>query len=392
LWFFMTVIAHKIRLAPTSKQEAAFTCACGVARFAWNWGLQRWGELYRKGEKTSGYSIKSEWNSIKRKQFPWVYDSPKNANERPFLDLHNAFQGFFNRTSKYPKYKKKGDRDSFYVSNDRFKFNGKCVYIPVIGWVKTREILRFDGKILSARIVRNADQWYIAVQVELYELLPRSSGCGVIGVDLGLTHFATLSTGEKVENIKALEHGIKKIKRLSQGLSRKQPGSKNREKAKQRLSRAHLKIKNTRQDVIHKVTSRLIHENQVIVIETLNVSGMVKNRCLSRAISDVGWGEFRRQVLYKGELYGVDVILADRFYPSSKTCSACGCVKDKLKLSECSYHCSECGLIMDRDVNAACNLLALGLRVSACGEESSGYDLGCSETIFEEAGIAQCSI
>lgn len=384
------ILAHKIRLDPTAKQEAAFVCACGVARFTWNWSLQRWNEVYREGGKPSGYSLKREWNTVKGVQFPWVYESPKNANEQPFGDLQVAFGNFFRGQAEKPKFKKRGKHDAFYVSNDNLRIDGQRVRLPVIGWVRMREALRFEGKILSARVTREADQWHLAVQVELAQPPAPSQGQGVVGVDLGLTHLATLSTGEKIDNPKPLASSLKRLQRLSRQLSRKQKGSKNREKAKRRLARLHLRIKNLRQDGLHKLTSRLVRESQVVVAEKLHVKGMVRNRRLSRSISDSAWGEFRRQLTYKGELYGVEVVLADRFYPSSKTCSGCGSVKDKLDLGERTYVCMECGLVIDRDHNAALNLRTLGLRgTHACGEGVRPRRCGAA---LVEAGTIPCPL
>jgi len=352
----MATLAHKIRLDPTAKQEAAFVRACGVARFAFNWGLQRWGEVYRGGGKPSGYSLKREWNTVKGVQFPWVYESPKNANEGAFRDLQVAWSNFFAGRAERPRFRKRGLHDAFYVSNDKFRFEGERVRLPIIGWVRMREVLRFEGKVLSARVVREADQWHLAVQVELAEAPPPSQGLGVVGVDLGLTHLATLSTGEKIANPKALASNLKRLQRLSRQLSRKQKGSKNRAKAKARLARLHLRIRNLRSDALQKLTTRLVRENQTVVAERLHVKGMVRNRSLSRAISDAGWGTFRQMLTYKGAMYGTEVVLADRFYPSSKTCSGCGSVKDKLDLGERVYVCMDCGLVIDRDENAAINL------------------------------------
>lgn len=371
-------------------------CACGVARFAFNWGLQRWNEVYREGGKPSGYSLKREWNTVKGVQFPWVYESPKNANEQPFSDLQVAFGNFFRGRAKRPRFKKRGKRDAFYVANDNLRLDGKRVRLPVIGWVRMREALRFEGKVLSARVSREADQWHLSVQVELAEPLPQSEGQGVVGVDLGLTHLATLSTGEKIENPRALAVNLKRLQRLSRQLSRKQNGSKKRTKAKQKLARLHLRISNLRADALHKLTTRLVRENQTVVAERLHVKGMVRNRSLSRAVSDAAWGEARRQLVYKGDLYGTEVILADRYYPSSKRCSGCGSVKAKLDLSERLYVCMECGLVIDRDHNAALNLVQYpGLQGNsyACGEGSSGpAAVSRDETTLVEAGTIPCPL
>jgi len=377
------------------KQDAALVRACGVARFAYNWALARWNEVYREGGKPSGYSLKREWNTVKRVQFPWVYDSPKNANEQAFGDLQQAFNHFFRGEAERPKFKKRGVHDAFYVSNDKVRFDGQRVRLPVIGWVRMRESLRFEGKVISARVVREADQWHIAVQVELAESPPPSEGTGVVGVDLGLTHLATLSTGEKIDNPRALAVNLKRLQRLSRQLSRKQRSSKNRAKACRKLARLHLRIANLRRDALHKLTTRLVRENQTVVAERLHVKGMVRNRHLSRTISDAGWGEARRQLVYKGELYGTEVILADRFYPSSKRCSGCGSVKPQLYLGERVYVCMECGLVLDRDHNAALNLEQYpGLQgnLYACGEEGSGrVVVRRGETGLGEAGTIPCA-
>ena len=392
----MATLAHKIRLDPTAKQVAALVCACGVARFAFNWALARWNEVYRAGGKPSGYSLKREWNTVKAVQFPWVYESPKNANEGAFRDLQAAWSNFFAGRARRPRFRKRGVHDAFYISNDKLRLDRLRVRLPVIGWVRMREALRFEGKVLSARISREADQWNLSVQVEFADPLPQSEGQGVVGVDLGLTYLATFSTGEKIANPRALASNLKRLQRLSRQLSRKQKGSRNRAKAKMRLARLHLRIRNLRADAIHKLTSRLVRENQVVVAERLHVKGMVRNRCLSRAISDAGWSEARRQLLYKGELYATEIILADRFYPSSKTCSGCGSVKDKLDLGERTYVCMECGLVIDRDHNAALNLVQYpGLQGNsyACGEGSSGpADAPLGETALGEAGTIPRSL
>lgn len=389
----MPTLAHKIRLRPTVKQAAAFVCACGVARFSFNWALARWQALYAAGQKPTAWGLKREWNTLKGEQYPWVYESPRDANTQAFADLDRAFGNFFAGRGKYPRFKKKGAHDAFYVANDKFRLEGKRVRLPVIGWVRLREALRFKGKVLSARVVREADQWHLAVQVELAEDLPPSQGQGTVGVDLGLTHLATLSTGEQIAHPKALASNLKRLQRLSRQLSRKQKGSQNRQKAKVKLARLHLRIGNIRRDVLHKLTTRLVHENQVVCAEHLHVKGMVRNRRLSRAINDSGWGALRQMLVYKGELYGVEIVLADRFYPSSKTCSECGSVKAQLSLGERTYACAECGVVIDRDENAARNLCTLGWRETyACGESGAGRQGIGDETALAEAGTIPCSL
>ena len=358
------ILAHQIALDPTCKQANAFARAAGCARFAYNWGLAEWKTQYAAGAKPSAASIKKQFNEIKEIEFPWIYDSPKDANQQAFTDLGNAFNNFFKsvkgerkgRRASFPKFHKKGRRDSFYVSNDKFSFDGKSVRLPVIGRVKIREALRFTGKILSARISRTADKWFISVQVECEARVPNTPKYETSGVDLGVKTFAVVSTGQELQAPKPLFVALKSLKRASRILARRKKGSNNRRKAAMRVARIHARVANVRKDFVGKVTTRLCRENQTVVIEDLHVAGMVRNHKLARAVSDVGFGMFRQQMQYKSEKFGCALIVADRWFPSSKRCHMCGNVKEELSLSERTYVCEACGLVEDRDVNAAINL------------------------------------
>lgn len=386
----MPTLSHQIRLDPTVKQSTQLQRATGVARFAWNWGLSEWQRQYKAGEKPTALKLKAEWNRIKGEQFPWVYDSPKDANQQPFSNLGLAFTAFFAGRAKYPRFKKKGQHDSFYLSNDRFRFDGKQVRLPIIGWVRIREALRFEGKILSGTVSRQSDGWYLAVRVELPDSYARDrTGDTIVGVDLGIKAAATLSTGEAIEGPKPLKKHLKRLRRAQQQLSRKQKGSRNRAKAQVRVARLYQRIRSIRSDFLHKLSTRLARENQAVVIEDLNIKGMVRNRRLARAISDIGFYEFRRQLEYKAPLYGTEIIVADRWFPSSKACSSCGWKNDSLALSDRVFRCHECGLVEDRDVNAALNLRTLGLRGIACGPEGSGV-LTSTKPLRVEAGTMPC--
>jgi putative transposase len=261
----------------------------------------------------------------------------------------------------------------------------KQVWIPNLGWVKTKESYHYQGagKINNAVISRQADRWYVSISVSLpiEQKPPRQSvekqDC--VGVDLGISHLATCSEGHKVENPKALSKNLKKLKRLSQALSRKVKGSYNRYKAKLQLSTLHQRIKNIRKDALHKLSYYLTTKFNTVVLEDLNVKGMMQNGKLSRAIADVGFYELRRQVEYKAKYYGAKVIFADRFYPSSKLCSVCGFKHEGLTLKDREWQCPHCETSHERDVNAALNLRQLGLTkiaasstVTACGEFGSG--------------------
>jgi putative transposase len=366
--------AHRIALDPTVEQSIALSRACGVARFTWNWALDAWNKKYAVGERVTANALRMEWNRIKHKQYPWVGESPKDANQQPFANLNTAFQRFFKKQSKRPTFKKKGAHDSFYVSNDRLRVDGLVASLPVIGLVRMREEFRFTGKIMSGTVSREADRWFLSVTVDTdIDILPKTDK--IIGVDLGLKTSLVCSDGATFYAPKPLKANLKRLRRRARQHSKKKKGSQNREKSQRRLARLHARIKNIRCDWTHKVTSKLIHENQAISIEDLNVKGMMANRKLGRAISDVGWGEIRRQLEYKGEWYGREVQVIGRFQPTTKTCSNCGSKKDTIPLSERVYSCDHCGVEIDRDLNAAINIRSAGLaRSYACGPEGSGSD------------------
>lgn len=368
------ILAHRIALDPTVKQSIALAKACGVARFTWNWALDQWNKKYEAGEKPNGFKLQKEWNKVKGELYPWVYESPKDANQRPFLNLQKAFQGFFKKTSGRPAFKKKGEHDSFYVSNDLFSTASLAIRLPRVGAVRLAEPLRFTGKIMGAVVSREADRWFISIQVDTeVEPLPKSDK--TVGVDLGLKTAVVCSDGAEFTAPKPLKNNLKRLKRRARWHSRKQKGSSNRKKSQYKLARLHARVKHIRHDWLHKVTSKLIHENQVICIEDLNVKGMMANHKLSRAISDIGFYEFRRQLEYKAKMYGRTLSVVSRWLPSSKTCSNCGCKKDVLALSERVFRCGGCGFELDRDLNAAKNIHTAGLAgINACGPEGSGFD------------------
>jgi len=356
----MMILAHQIRLVPTVAQEVYLRRACGTARFVWNWALAEWNRLYEAGEKPNGNELKKRFNVIKYEQFPWLHEIHRDAHSQPFANLQSAFVSFFKKKTKHPKFKKKGYHDTFYVANDRVDFDNQRINLPKVGWVKTREKLRFDGKIMNATVRRIANSWFVIVQVDVGEFHKPKTGNETIGVDLGIKTTATLSTGEKIDGPKALNKYQKRMVRLSRIHARRTKGSNNRAKSAMKLARLHHRISYIRQDFLHKLTTRLCRENQTVVIEDLHVKGMLRNHSLAKAISDEGWSELRRQLSYKAIVYGTEVVVADRWFPSSKRCSTCGTVKRELLLSEREFVCETCGVVLDRDVNAAMNLKQLG--------------------------------
>lgn len=274
----MILLSHKIQLSPNNKQSTYFSKACGVARFAYNWALNEWKLEYDAGLKPNETALRRKLNSIKKEQFPWMFEVTKNAPQMSIIHLGEAFKRFFKGVAKYPKFKKKGFHDSFTLTNDQFKVTENKIKIPHIGWVKLCESLRFIGKIISATISRKADKWFVSITVEGNSVQTAHENQGVVGVDLGVKTLATLSTGEEIKGPKPHTVLLKRLKNLSRSLSRKIKGSKNRNKAKQKLARLHARISNIRLDALHKLTTSLVHRFNTIVIEDLNVRGMVKNR------------------------------------------------------------------------------------------------------------------
>ncbi|TQV61790.1 MAG: IS200/IS605 family element transposase accessory protein TnpB [Sulfurovum sp.] len=375
------IVAHKIALDLNNAQATYFARAAGTARFAYNWALAEWQRQYEAWKqdnnlpKPSQAALRRQLNAAKRERFPWMLEVTKNAPQMAIIQLGDAFKNFFAGRAKYPKFSKKGVHDRFSITNDQFSVEGSRIRIPNLGWVRMRESLRFAGKIMSATVSRVADRWFVSIAVDTEDPPERKAeNQGVVGVDLGVSALATLSTGETINGPKPHKALLGRLRRLSRNLSRKVKGSENRKKAKDKLSRLHARIANIRQDALHKLTSDMTRRFHTIGIEDLNVRGMMANRHLARSIADMSFHEFRRQMEYKSERRGGIVVVADRWYPSSKTCSDCGHKLEILPLSLRQWICPDCGASHDRDVNAARNLAtyAVSSTVSACGEEGSG--------------------
>jgi len=375
------LIAHRIALDPNNVQATYLARAAGVARFAYNWALSEWQRQYvaHQAEPAlpapSQLALRRQLNAIKRERFPWMLDVTKNAPQMAIIQLGKAFNNFFAHRARYPRFRRKGVDDRFTVTNDQFRVDGKRCYIPRLGWVRMREALRFAGRIVSATVSRRADRWHVSITVDATEAsLPPAENQGVVGIDLGVSVLATLSTGEQWPGPKALRSLLDRLRRLSRSLSRKVKGSRNRDRAKRRLARLHARIANMRRDGLHKLTTCVTGRFHTIGIEDLNVKGMLGNRCLARAIADMGFHELRRQLSYKTAWRGGQVVMVDRWYPSSKTCSCCGYRLEELALGTRSWTCPECGVHHDRDVNAAVNLknMAMSSIATACGGKGPG--------------------
>ncbi|MDE2279446.1 MAG: transposase, partial [Xanthomonadaceae bacterium] len=290
------ILAHKIALDPNNAQATYFARACGTARFAYNWALAEWKRQFDAAKldaacpKPSQMALRRQLNAIKREQFPWMLEVTKCAPQMAIIQLGEAFQNFFKKRARYPSFRKKGVHDRFTLSNDQFSVEGSRIRIPALGWVRMREPLRFEGKITSATVSRVADRWFVSIAVDTQDTshLRQAENQGAVGVDLGVKALATLSTGEVVHGPKALSMLLARLRRASRSLSRKVKGSANRRKARQCLARLHARIANVRSDGLHKLTTDLTRRFHTVALEDLNVHGMVQNRHLARAVSDMG--------------------------------------------------------------------------------------------------------
>jgi putative transposase len=385
--------AFRFELDPNQKARAALTKHVGAARFAYNWGLARLKEALEQSRPLpSAIQLHKEWNRWKRENAPWWVEVSKCAPQEAFRDLERAVRNWREGRANFPRFKRKKSLDDNKARlTGSIQVTPRHVKLPRIGKVRTKErtdkllelLQARKARILSATISREADRWFVSLTCVVErpdpELREAKSPEDIIGVDLGLESFITLSNGTKIEAPKPLKKALRLLERRSRQLSRKQKFSKNFKKASLRLARLHRRVRNIRRDFLHKVTTWLAKTKSVIVVEDLNVRGMSQNGHLSQAIYDVSWGMFRRMLEYKCAWYGAKLILVPQGFPSTKTCSHCGEVGPPLPLSQRVFRCEACGLEIDRDWNAALNLWQHGLAAlngptgsslgsNACGE------------------------
>ncbi len=413
-----TIKAHKICLNPMPEQEAYLRRAAGTRRFVYNWGLDQWKQHYaeyqagQRARPPTAYDLKQQFNAIREQEFPWTHDVTKCVIEGAFDDLGKAFSNFFAGRAKYPNFKKRNkSHESFYIANDKFSVGDQWVTVPVLGdfvlkeresngtqtekirnrrkyqrklgKVNLAEKLRFvvsdcskkagkrrqerkkvsspSVKIVVATIGKSGGYWYISIQVAIPRV-PVVNTQPALGMDVGIKESAIVSDGRRFENQKPLSKYLTKLKRLNRDLSRKQydpdtkQGSKNREEIKLKLARLHGQIAHIREDTHHKLTTAIARTCSVVGIEDLHVKGLVKNRKLARAMADAGLGQVLRFLETKMQAAGGVAVLVDRFFPSTKTCSQCGHVKKRMPLKYRTFICMKCGVMIDRDLNAAINL------------------------------------
>ena len=391
------LIAHRIELAPDVEQADYFRQACGTDRFTWNWALAEWNRQFDAGMKPSAMVLKKQFNAIKYRDFPWLTDIHRDAHADAFARLAKAWSKFFDDLKKgikahAPVFKRKDKcQDSFYVANDKLALEEHRVRLPVIGSIMLKEAPRFGGKVMGATVMRDGGKWYLSVQfdVEVSWLAPKAER-RALGVDLNVKAIVC-SDGEVFHTPQALKRETRRINirqrkvsrkleaaKVAVGLKPKQripkgtriPQSNNCRKSSQRLAATHQRVRNLRRDFQHKTTTAIVRKSQATVIEDLSVKGMTASASgtlevpgknvrqkagLNRAVLDVGFYEIRRQIEYKNERIGHRTLVADRWFPSSKTCSECGAINSNLKLKDRSWTCA-CGARHDRDLNAAINL------------------------------------
>lgn len=377
------IISHKIRIYPNKEQEVFLKKSCGVARFAYNWGLAEWQNQYKNGEKPNYLKLKKQFNGIKRADFPFTCEVSKCCTETAFANLGKAYKNFFTKRTKYPKFKKKGMHDSFGLDNLKFHIEGNHIKLTKMKPTRMAEEFRFEGKIMSGTVFRVADKWYISIAVDVQKDMTLPKTGKYVGVDLGVKDIAITSDGYKFANPRWINKSEKKLKRLNRELARRQRASKRRERTRLLLARQFDRVANQRKDWLHKITTFLVRNYDVISLEDLNVRGMVKNHNLAKAITNVALGEFNRQIEYKAQMYRKQIYRADRFFPSSKTCSVCGCIQDKMPLNVREWTCPECRAHHDRDINAATNLLRQAMPEVTHGEKSA---LATEPTFFTKIG------
>lgn len=366
---------YKTELDPTQEQQSLLRQYAGIARFAYNYGLTRKQEAYANREKyPTAIDLQKELTAHKQDDLPWLQVSSKWVVQNALRDLDNAFKHFFRKCQLkkqglwkgkcgYPKFKSKKHGLGSFRLDCPIHVSEHTIQLPRIGTLRLKEsgyLPVSNAEILFATVSEKAGRWYVSIQVKQEVPEPMKATGPIIGVDLGIKTLATCSDGTSHENPKALRKRLNALRRLSRRHSRKVKGSHNRKKATRKLARMHARIANIRRDALHKATSQIVARTKpdaerpsCIVMEDLNISGMMKNRRLSRAIADVGMYEFRRQLTYKAYYAGCEVKVVNRWYPSSKTCSSCGTVRETLGLDERVFVCLDCGYVADRDYNAA---------------------------------------
>jgi len=387
--------AHRIRLNPTAEQENYFYRASGVARFAWNWALEEYKRRKAAGQEVAWNEIKKEFRAKIETEYPFVKEVTKCAAEAAISDLRQAINIYYKTKEAHPNAKVKfpGRRrrskkvGGFGMNNDKFRVSGHTVYVPKLGEVNMAEVLRFDGRILNGRIKERAGRWHLTITVEVESVTQTvASPQRSVGIDFGLSTFATLSNSEKSETQARSRQAEGKLKRLQRGLARKKRGSNNRKKWKLRIARAHERVSNLRNDFLHKFSREVVNAYSIICVEDLSLKGLTRTR-LAKSFHDAAIGKAVIMLEQKAAASGGIVQKVNRFFPSSKRCHVCGYINDELSLSDREWTCPQCGARHERDLNAAINLEMEGVSLLA----GSGY-IGVTTVEFAASGLGATSV
>jgi putative transposase len=384
--------AYKYRLYPTSEQQIALAKSFGCCRWYWNYALNLCQETYKAtGKGLSRKAIQGLLPQLK-KEYPWLTDAYSQCLQVVALNLSTAYKNFFEKRAGLPRFKFKHGRQSIsYPQN--VKFEGDYLKLPgKVGLVYCVRHREFDGIIKTVNISKNPDgKYYASVLVDDgKEAINPSTNRKAIGIDLGLTHFAITSDGDKYNNPKHFAKHQRNLKRKQQKLSHKQEGSNSRQKARLKVAKVHSKISRCREDFLHKLSRKIVNENQVIAVENLAVKNMVRNHKLARAISDCGWGMFCTMLKYKAEKEGKTYQEVDRFFPSSKTCNVCLNQVGSLPLDIRSWTCEHCQITHDRDINASINIKNEALRILSLGTSDTAMLRGCKSS--DETSVSSDAI
>jgi putative transposase len=364
----------KVRLYPNQHQIAALEQSFGNCRWLWNYFLDLMNKTYKEtGKGLSGYAVKKLIPQLK-KEYKWLKLTYSQCLQQACLNLGVAFNNFFERRASYPRFKSKHGKQSIQYPQNVKVFKNR-VKLPMVGEIKAVLHRPINGTIKTVTISKTcSNEYYASILFEDGAVKPELTTEGkAVGIDLGLNHFAITSDGSKFDNPRFLSKHEKNLSRKQKDLSRKKKGSKNRNKARKKVAKVHKRITNCREDFLHKLSRRIVNENQVIVVENLNVKGMMANHKLAKAIGQVGWGMFCTMLKYKAEQEGKVYLEVDRFFPSSKTCHVCLNQVDSLPLDVRNWTCPQCNSQHDRDINAAINLRDEGLRILTCGTRDKAY-------------------
>lgn len=402
----ITVVrGYKTELDLNNEQITACLKHAGCARFAYNWGLAQCEEAYHTTKKfLTSKELHRRLNALKATDYPWMYDVSKCAAQEALRDLEQAYKNAFRRCKLkkegkfkgkvgFPVYKKRSKAIGSFTLTGSIHVFEQAIQLPRLGTLRLKEkdYLPQGVHVMSACVSEHAGRWYVSVQVKEEQPKKVNTARTEIGVDLGIKTLATLSDGTTFENPRALKHHLKRLRRAEREKSRRKKGGKKRVKSRQKIARLHARIAHIRENATHQLTNYLCKNHALVAIERLAPSNMLKNRKLAQAVADSNFGAIKRQLLYKSEREQCHLVPRDRWYPSSKTCSSCGAIRDELPLSERTFVCFECGYATERDYNAAKNILLEAQRttVSSTGSHAYGHTRSGSHRSVSETSVVE---